>query len=101
MEAGSFHDTQTKPYTAQDFRFTTKGDTLYAIEMGWPGGEAVIQTLASKVVGARSVSAVSLLGVPTKLEFTQREDGLHIKVPAEAPGKYAYAYRISFEGVGH
>jgi alpha-L-fucosidase len=102
VEAGSFHDTETKPYTAQDFRFTTKGDNLYAIEMGWPaGGEAVIKTLGSKVVGARNVSAVSLLGAPTKLEFTQQADGLHIKVPAEAPGKYAYAYRISFEGAGH
>jgi alpha-L-fucosidase len=102
VEAGSFHDTETKPYTAQDFRFTTKGDTLYAIEMGWPaGGEAVIQALGSKVVGARNVNAVSLLGASTKLEFSQQADGLHIKVPAEAPGKYAYAYRIGFEGVGH
>ena len=70
--------------------------------MGWPaGGEAVIQALGSKVVGARNVSAVSLLGGPAKLAFTQQADGLHIKVPAEAPGKYAYAYRIGFEGVGH
>jgi alpha-L-fucosidase len=102
VEAGSFHDTQTKPYTAQDFRFTTKGETLYAIEMGWPhDGEAIIHTLGSGVVGARNVSAVSLLGGSTALTFTQQADGLHIKVPAEAPGKYAYAYRIAFAGAGH
>jgi alpha-L-fucosidase len=102
VKAGSFHDTQTKPYTALDFRFPTKGDTLYAIEMGWPAdGEAVIKTLGSKVVGARNVSSVGLLGAPTDLAFTQQADGLHIKVHAEAPGEYAYAYRIGFQDAGH
>ena len=102
VEAGSFHDTQTKPYTAQDFRFTTNGETLYAIEMAWPKeGEAVIHTLSSDVVGARKVNSVSLLGASAELTFTQRADGLHIKVPAEAPGKYAYVYRISFEDAKH
>ncbi len=97
VEAGSFHDTETKPYTAQDFRFTTKGENLYAIEMAWPqSGEAVIHTLGGNVVGARKVSVVSLLGVSTDLVFTQQADGLHIKLPAETPGKYAYVYRISF-----
>jgi alpha-L-fucosidase len=61
----------------------------------------VIHTLAASVVGARPVSAVSLLGSPATLSFTQQADGLHIKVPAQAPGKYAYAYRIAFAGAGH
>jgi alpha-L-fucosidase len=98
-EAGSFHDTQTKPYTAQDFRFTTKGNTLYAIEMAWPKtGEAVIHNLSREVVGVRKVGNVMLLGSSAELAFTQESDGLHIKLPTEAPGKYAYVYRISFEG---
>jgi alpha-L-fucosidase len=33
---GSFHDTDTHSYTADDFRFTKKGDSLYAIEMAGP-----------------------------------------------------------------
>ena len=102
VEAGSIHDTQTKPYTAQDFRFTTNRETLYAIEMAWPKeGEAVIHTLSSDVVGARKVNSVSLLGASAELTFTQRADGLHIRVPAEAPGKYAYVYRIGFEDAKH
>jgi alpha-L-fucosidase len=102
VEGGSFHDTQTKPYTADDFRFTTKGEILYAIEMAWPKeSEAVIHTLSDDIVGARKVSEVSLLGASAKLAFTQDADGLHIKVPAEAPGKYAYVYRISFEDAKH
>ena len=31
VAAGSFHDTDTTHYTAEDFRFTTKADALYAI----------------------------------------------------------------------
>ena len=39
VAAGSFHDTDTANYTAEDFRFTTKGNTLYAVELGWPAGD--------------------------------------------------------------
>ena len=32
------------PFTAQDIRFTTKGDALYAIALGWPaGGKLVVK----------------------------------------------------------
>ncbi len=96
FEAGQFHDTDAKPYTAEDYRFTTKSDALYAIELGWPeGGEAVIHALASGV-GTREVASVALLGSATPLTFQQRPDGLHIHVPAEAIGQYAYAYRITW-----
>jgi hypothetical protein len=35
-----------------------------------------------------------LLGVDGTLTFHQQPDGLHIELPAEVPGKYAYAFRI-------
>jgi alpha-L-fucosidase len=96
FEAGSFHDTDSKPYTAEDYRFTTKDGALYAIELGWPkGGEAIIRALASRV-GTREVASVDLLGSPDHLAFAQQPDGLHIHVPAEPGGKYAYAYRITW-----
>ena len=98
VAAGSFHDTETATYTAQDFRFTTKGNALYAIELGWPvSGEAVIHALGS-AVGGRKIESVSLLGFDAKLQFQQQADGLHIHLPAQDPGKYAYAFRIQFEG---
>jgi len=93
---GSFNDTEAGEYTAEDFRFTSKGDTLYAIEMGWPtNGEAVIKTL-HPATGRRAVTAVSLLGSSDAISFEQKADGLHLKLPSQAPGKYAYAYRIEF-----
>ena len=93
---GAFHDTETRPYTAEDFRFTRKGEVLYAIELGWPsGGEAVIRSLRSGTTG-ESVASVSLLGSDTVPSFEQRDDGLHIRLPERAPGKFAYAFRIHF-----
>src|SRR6476646_344792 len=96
VAAGSFHDTDTAHYTAEDFRFTTKGGVLYAIGLAWPpNGEAVIRSLAG-TTGSQSVKSVSLLGSDAKPEFQQRPDGLHVKLPAKSPAKYAYVLRITF-----
>ena len=92
---GAFHDADTSDYTAEDFRFTTKGNVLYAIELGWPAsGEAIVHSLASSVPGGKRVESVVLLGSDAKLQFQQQADGLHIQLPAQAPGKYAYAFRV-------
>jgi alpha-L-fucosidase len=93
---GAFHDTDSEPYTAEDFRFTTKGDTLYAIEMDWPHtSEAVISSLASGTLGTQPIKSVFLLG-SGNLQFKSEADGLHITVPSAPVGKYAYVFRIQF-----
>jgi alpha-L-fucosidase len=94
--AGSFHDTDVTNYTAEDFRFTTKGDVLYAIGLGWPTkGEAVIRSLAL-TLGSGQVRSVALLGSDAKLQFEQRPDGLHVQLSAQPPAKYAYVLRVTF-----
>jgi alpha-L-fucosidase len=94
--AGSFHDTDVQKYTTEDFRFTTKGDVLYAIGLAWPaGGEAIVHSLAG-AIGSEPVQEVALLGGSAKLQFEQRADGLHVQLPAEPPAKFAYALRITF-----
>lgn len=88
---GTFQDTKTRPYTAQDFRFTVRDGALYAIELGWPqGGEAVIRSLTP----ADGVRAVTLLADGRRIPFEQREDGLHLRLPARAVGEHAWTYRI-------
>jgi alpha-L-fucosidase len=95
--AGSFNDAETKPYTAQDFRFTTKGKTLYAIALGWPSdGKLVIHSLGDG--SGFKVQSVSLLGSSGAVHFTQESDGLHLDVPGQAPGDYAYSFKISPTG---
>jgi alpha-L-fucosidase len=96
VATGSFHDTQTEHYTAEDFRFTTKGDVLYAIGFAWPAnGEAVVHSLAP-TVGSERVQTVSLFGGDARLQFEQRADGLHLRLPAQAPTKFAYVLRLTF-----
>jgi alpha-L-fucosidase len=66
--------------------------------MEWPSdGEAVIHTLTNTVAGTRQVKAVTLLDTGAQMTFTQKADGLHIQVPKEAPGKFAFAYKIDFQ----
>ena len=96
VASGAFHDTETSNYTAEDFRFTTKGDMLYVLGFAWPSnGEAVVHSLAL-TVGARPVNSVVLIGSDAKVQFAQRPDGLHVKLPAQAPSQYAYALRVMF-----
>ena len=97
VAAGSFHDTDTANYKPEDFRFTTKGDVLYAIGLAWPtNGEAVIHSLV-QTVGSERVRSVALLGSDAKLQFNQRADGLHVQLPTQPPAKYAYVLRLTFE----
>ncbi len=96
VASGSFHDSEIANYTAEDFRFTTKADVLYAIGLAWPtNGEAVIHSLA-QTAGGEPVQSVALIGSDAKLRFEQRADGLHLQLPAQAPAKYAYVLRMTF-----
>lgn len=95
---GAFHDTEAKPFTAEDFRFTTKSNYLYVIELGWPTtGEAVIHSLGPMGLGSSKIVAIRVLGREGLLQYEQKSDGLHIKVPFEPPGKYAYSFRLELE----
>jgi alpha-L-fucosidase len=96
---GAFHDTDTQPYTPEDFRFTAKNGALYAIELDWPKDhQAVIRSLSSGTAGEQKVQSVELLGSDAALSFQQKPDGLHLQLPESAPGKYAYVFRIHFAG---
>ena len=94
---GSFKDTASKPFTGGDIRFTTKGDTLYAIALAWPAnGILTIKSLAkgsSEMPG--EVKSVQLLGSKTRLNWTRDAAGLRVTLPAEKPGDFAYAFKIA------
>jgi len=96
--AGAFHDTETKPYTPEDFRFTTKGNSLYAIEMAWPqSGEAVVHSLNDAGLAGQTITSVSLLGSAAPLKYQVQADGLHIQAPAQKMGNHAYVFKIDFQ----
>ena len=95
---GAFHDTDTKSFTAQDFRFTTKGNSLYAIELAWPeSGEAVIHSLNEAALSGQNIVSISLLGQGSPLTYQLKSDGLHIQLPPQKAGNYAYSFKIEFQ----
>lgn len=81
---GAFSDSVKKNFTSQDFRFTAKGDHLYAIAMA-PSqtGDYTIQSLRAqeRVAGAvfhGVISQVEVLGCQDAPQWTRDEKGLHI-----------------------
>ena len=46
-------DPPNEAYSGREIRFTTNGDTLYAIVMDWPGAQAVVTALG----GGRKIPA--------------------------------------------
>ncbi len=89
--------TDVRPYTSDDIRFTTKGDSLYVFIMDWPATRAtVIKSLAttSSQLDGRKVADVSLLGHGGKIDWTQDAQGLNVKLPAQPPGASAITLKI-------
>ena len=92
---GMFSERNFKGYTAEDFRFTSKGNTLYAIALGWPeNGELIIRSLGESGGAAPQVGRVELLGHGQPLEFSRSAAALTVRMPAEKPCDYAYALKI-------
>jgi len=85
---------------ASDIRFTAKGETLYAIALGWPeGGKLTIRTLGKGTrVSSGGIRGVSLLGCPRKITWRRTAAGLAIDLPARKPNDIACAFRIDVEG---
>ena len=65
--------------------------------MAWPtDGRAVIHALGSaEQAKGMQISSVELVGSDAKVEFHRTGDALDVQLPAQTPGKYAYALRIS------
>ena len=96
VKGGQFNDQAAKRFTAADIRFTTKGETLYAIAMAWPGQQAVIHCLAdgSPLVKG-DVQEIRLLGHDAPLGFTRDKQALKIRLPDKRPCEYAFAFKIT------
>jgi alpha-L-fucosidase len=94
FKGGAFHENYK--FSAQDIRFTRKGDDLYAITLGLPSGQVVIRALAkdSPLVTGEPTS-VTLLGSTETLSWSRTADGLTITLPAALPCKSALSFKIA------
>ena len=96
---GHMKEKEHKPFTAEDIRFTTKGSTLYAIVLGWPGDRITIRSLGPRsAIRADAIGDITMLGSDEPLLWSQDETGLSIQTPSEKPCDHACTFRISRPG---
>jgi alpha-L-fucosidase len=93
---GSITETKRQAFTAHDIRFTTRGDTLYAIILGWPdGGEAVIRSLNRNLtLQTHAIQRVSMLGSQNALYWMLDAEGLKVKLPEQCHQAPAIVLKI-------
>jgi alpha-L-fucosidase len=84
-----------KPFTAEDVRFTAKGDKLYIIVLGWPTKELQIKSLgkAAKLLD-KSIEKITLLGSNEEIQWSQNDEALIIRPPQNKPCDIAVVFKI-------
>ena len=94
---GAFNDTKRAAFSGADLRFTTRGDTLYAIALAWPeNGRVTVRSLGTGAgLQAREVTKVELLGHRGALQWSRQEGGLTVELPATKPCEHAFALKIT------
>lgn len=90
LSSQGFTEDKSKPLGAEDFRFTTKGNILYATFFAWPESQKVtIKSLAFE-----KISNVQLLGSKDNIQWQQISDGLAVNLPQQQPCNNAYVLKI-------
>ena len=94
LTAQGFNEGKGKPFGAQDIRFTTKNNVLFAIVFGLPkDGKVVIKNLGKNNSNSitRDVQKVELLGYDGTLLTEKTDNSMIVQLPEQKP-KYVYAY---------
>ncbi len=98
LSAQGFNEGKGKATTAADFRFTQKGNSLYAIELGWPTNAISIASLGTSAgLLEQPIQKIQLLGSTEKIEWAQAEDALVIEAPRQKPSDIAIVYRVELK----
>jgi alpha-L-fucosidase len=92
--AGGHFNEIAVTYTSEDFRFTKRENTLYAICLAWPeDGWVTVKSLAADGINEK-VANVELLGFQESLRWEQTSSGLQIFMPREKPCDIAWSLKI-------
>ncbi len=96
-KAKSGHFSEEDNYTAQDVRFTKKGDVLYVVTLRPPKKLLRVKALGlNSELLEKSIKSVSLLGSEVELKWQQKADSLEIIIPRKLPSAYSSSFKIEF-----
>ena len=102
-KGGPFNETDQLRYTAQDIRFTTKDNTLYATVLGWPGEKVLIKSLAGGPDPNRNfwnglypseIVSIRMLGDGRELKWEMTTEGLTVETTKTKPCEHAFVFKI-------
>jgi alpha-L-fucosidase len=92
--AGEFKESAA--YTAEDIRFTSRGNALYAITLGEPRGKVSIASLGRTAAhGQRTIRSAHLLGLSQPLRFQQSDAALVVDLPDRLPTPHASVIKLA------
>ncbi len=95
---GHLSEDKNADAVAEDIRFTTNGNMLYAIALDWPTDKMIIKSFATKEgILTQNITRVSLLGSTSELDWKITESGLEVTLPEEKPCSYAFALKLELE----
>jgi alpha-L-fucosidase len=79
------------PAEGEAVRYTAKGDTVYAIVLGWPGTSVTLEAPR-----ASERTRVELLGAKEKVRFARPGRGLRLTLPDSTPrGSLAHTFKLT------
>ena len=93
---GTFTDHIATSYTAEDIRFTTKGNDFYAICLNWADA-VTVKSLQKEVISDAKLQSVKMLGCEEELKYELSEEGVKVQFPMNRPCESAYVIKFSFD----
>ena len=89
-------DADRTDFTADDIRFTTRADIVYATPLDWPRGRLLLTSLAEGSPHLQGpIASVELIGDEKPLPFERRTDGLSVTLPKPTSGSVLPVLRIT------
>ncbi|MCG2586947.1 alpha-L-fucosidase [Rhodohalobacter sulfatireducens] len=100
LQEGQFGGvTDAEGFTAEDVRYTRRGDTLYAIILGWPRANQEFQfdELNTESLDGKTISDISILGSSEEIDWDLSDESLSVQMPSETPDEKAIVFKIRTE----
>ena len=97
MQKGGGFSRMKGQYGAQDIRYTRKGNTVYALILGWPGeSKAITMTMFGQGGLAQDVEVtrVSMLGTRERIKWERRTSGLVVHTPGKKVDEMAIVFKL-------
>lgn len=83
-------------YCADDIRYTSKDNIIYAMTLGFPGvdKDILLKSFAKDSIPGSTVEDVALLGCEDRISYEQSPDGLHVKTPKKMDKEESLVFKI-------